>query len=395
MFNDAKKLYNNAKFIQAYEKFYILHTRNEKDNYVTIYLAKTSYNIGEFEKAKKILLPLYKRSHNSEAGLYLAKIYFYEKNYAEAKNILKLITEKPYKKEVKKYLEMIKNRTKLHSFTAYVSVGITNDNNTHNDTYKLDNKPNIKEDNFIDTVLYISHQYKIPNSSGAKWNDNLLIYNKSGLKYADENFFLASLKSGPSFTKYGLYIKPHIIFKDMYYKSHHYMYDYGLGLKIYKNINDTFDANMQLSYEKYKYIQSVDTTRDSKNLSLSLKINHYLSNKSLIKYLLSFSNVTKDKPGRIDISRKEYSLDLGYTKKISNGLNLNLNLQYKDFAYTDRNSDSRLRDDRRTTYFIGLSKKIKKYFTVSLNYNHIDNDSNIDWNSYRKDTLNLTISKIF
>ncbi len=84
-FDDAKKLYNNAKFIQAYEKFYILHTHNKKNNYVTIYLAKTSYNIGEFEKAKKVLLPLYKRSHNSEAGLYLAKIYFYEKDYIKAK----------------------------------------------------------------------------------------------------------------------------------------------------------------------------------------------------------------------------------------------------------------------------------------------------------------------
>ncbi len=290
---------------------------------------------------------------------------------------------------------MIKSRTKLHNFTVYTSLGITNDNNTHNDTHKLDNKKNIKEDNFIDTVLYIAHQYKIPNHPEVKWNDNLLIYNRSGLRYSDENFLLASLKSGPSFTGYGLYIKPLVILEDMHYKSHHYMYDYGLGLRIYKNLNNTFYADLQLSYETYRYIQSIDTARDSKNISISLKINHYISNRSLIKYQLSLSNVSKNKLGRIDISRKEYLFDFGYTKKFLNGLILDLNLQYKDIAYNDRDFNLRLRDDRKTTYFIGLSKKIKKYFTVSLNYNHIDNNSNVDWNSYKKDTLSLIISKIF
>ena len=394
-YKDAIKLYNNSKYIQAYAKFYILHKKNERNNHVSIYLAKTMYDIGEFKKAKKILLPIYKRSHNCEAGLFLAKVYFYEKNYTKAKKILLKITEKQHRKEVKRYLKMINSRTNLHHFSLYASIGITNDDNIHDDTYISDSTIPTQKDDFIDKILYIVHQYKPQNSSLVTWSDKLFLFDKSGIRYDSENFSLISLSSGPHFSIKNFHIQPHIILKNSYYKSHHYMYDYGFGLDIYKNINNSFDSSVYLSYEKYKYIQSIDKTRDANNLSLSLVTNQYLNDTDWIKYLFAYSDISKEKPGRVDISRYQYSGSIGYSKKFLNGITLNLNLQYKEIAYKDADINLRLRNDRETTSSITVSKKIKSYFTVLLGYNHIENRSNIDWNDYKKNTINLTIYKIF
>lgn len=183
VFSDAVTLYKEENFVQAYEKFYILHVKKPEDEKVILYLAKSLYNLGEFQEAKKLFLTLKKAEFKKEAQYYLGQI----------------------------------DRTKrLHKYFVLLSAGTTYDSNIRNNTYEpvtsynsiiLSNDTNAVSDIFIDKLIYLSHTYTMPDYPSATWEDTVLLFHRNGLKYSDQNMLYTSLASGPAIHKNGYTFK--------------------------------------------------------------------------------------------------------------------------------------------------------------------------------------------
>jgi len=110
-FDRALNSFENKNYTLAYEKFYLLHTKDKEDIDITIYLAKSLYYLGEYEDAIKKLYPIYINNlvHNDEVLLYLAKSYFNEKKYIESEKIFSKIKDKSI---LMKYLNIKKGLLK-------------------------------------------------------------------------------------------------------------------------------------------------------------------------------------------------------------------------------------------------------------------------------------------
>lgn len=404
LLQDGFKFYKNDNYIRAYEKFYLLHVKNKSNIVISVYMAKTLFHLGEYKRVKEILLPIYKKAKNEEASLYLAKIYFYEKNYTKAKEILLGIKPKDHKADITKLLGKIKKATKLHTFSVYVSLGLTHDNNIHNNTFApfswyngitQNNNTKRYKDVFIDKTIFISHDYKLPSIKNITWRDNLLLYDRSGIDYSSENFFFASIKSGPVIIKNGYVIKPQILLSDSYYESEQYRYSYGLGLIVGKNIKPSLRVSTKVSYSKAKYIQEIDKTQNAGIFKLSLYLRHNITATDTLNYRFIYENTDKDKNGRYDINKDVYSCNIRYFKRLPKNYGLELKAHYADYKYKDIDPGFGKREDIRTIYGIRLSKRLKYHYNLSIGYAHIYNNSNISVYSYKKDTFNIMLSKYF
>ena len=404
MLDEGFFLYKNGNYIRAYEKFYNLHVKNKSNIQYSIFLAKTLYQLGEYRKAKDILLPIYIKNHNDSAALYLAKIYFYEKNYAKSKKIFSGIKDRRFKKEKTKFLNKIYKKTKKHTFSTYVGLGLTYDNNIKDITYApitiynnttRYNDTKTKKDLFIDKMLYIQHKYKFSNIANTAWDDYLLLYDRSGLKYSSENIFYASLKSGPAFTYKGYLLKPQILLSDMYYESEHYKYSYGLGVSIFKNINTHLSINTKMSYEKNKYIQNNDKNLNSDNFLFLFNLNQKITTTDNLKYKFQYKNINSIGNGRYDVDRKTYLCGFRYFKRLTNNYRFGLAASYKRKNYKDTDPLFGNRNDSELIYEFRLSKRVKNSYNVSFTYRHIYNSSNINVYSYKKNTFNITLSRYF
>ena len=405
-FDRALNSFENKNYTLAYEKFYLLHTKDKEDIDITIYLAKSLYYLGEYEDAIKKLYPIYINNlvHNDEVLLYLAKSYFNEKKYIESEKIFSKIKDKKYIDEISKYKKRITKITNRHDFLLYASLGFTYDDNIKNNTYisdidygtiKLKNNTNKLHDVFVDKFVYLKHDYKIPDFYNAIWNDNVFIYDRRGIKYSNEDLFLASLKSGPVFRKNGFTIKSQILFSDIYYESEHYMFDYGISLEVDKKINDFLEFKSQMSYRNKNYIQNVNKTKDANFYLVGLGLNHYIGKNDMVRYKLLYADTIKKSGSRVDISKEEYFLDVKYSKIFFSDYSVNTSFQYKDISYKDSDPVLGNRDDTRTTYAIDMSTDVYNFFNVLLKYSHVKNKSNISSYSYKKNTLSLMLSKSF
>jgi len=240
MFDRAVVLYENGSYIQAYEKFYILYNKDKSDKKVALYLSKCLYNLGEYEDAKLILKSLQKSGYVN--------------------------------KEISKYLKKISNINKLHKFFFLASFGLTYDDNVKNNTYEptidygtltLANDTHKIDDTFASEMLFVSHSYSMPSYEMATWSDAILFYNRNGLKHSDQNMFFTSLESGPKIQKNDYIIQPQILLSNLYYGGMHYMYSYGFGAKVIKDLIDSkLKANLNFSLKKDKYTQDKDKTKN-------------------------------------------------------------------------------------------------------------------------------------
>ncbi len=404
LLQDGFNFYKNDNYIRAYEKFYLLHVKNRGNMTISVYMAKTLFHLGEYQRVKEILLPIYKKVKNEEASLFLAKVYFYEKNYTKAKEILLGIKPKDHKADISKLLGKIEDATKLHTFSARLSLRVVHDDNIHNNTFApftqyngttRINNTNKTKDVFVDKILFLSHSYKLPSIENTTWHDNFLLFDRSGIDYSNENFSYGSIKSGPVIKNNGYTVSPQILLDDSYYESEHYRYSYGLGLIVEKNIKSSFRVRSKISYTKAKYIQNKDKTQNANIYKFLLHLKHNITTSDILNYQFSYEDTNKNETGRYDISKDVYYYSINYFKRLPKNYNLALGVQYIDYRYKDTYPSFGKREDVRTIYKVRLIKNLRHYYNLSANYTYTYNNSNISLYSYKKKTFSIMLSKYF
>ncbi len=403
-FNDALKAYKDGLYTISYEKFYLLHLKDKNNSRVSLYLGKSLYQLGEYKKAVAVLSSIQK-TDNKEISFYIGKCYFYLGEYKRAKSYLLAARDTKYNKKVDFYLKKIKILTDIDTFFVYLAMGATYNDNIHYNTYEpivnyngfiLNNNTDKKSDIFIDKILYITHTRKIRKNSLYEWKNSLMIYDRSGIKYSNENITFAMFKSGPVFLKNGYGFEPKLVVSDMYYQSEHYMYEYGINFKIDKKFHKNLSTTLESTLKNRKYIQDKDREKDALVFDLSTKFSHPLSPNGTVGYKIGYTGIEKRGGNRIDISKDEYMLLLSFNKRVSFlKLYLSSRISYKNIKYRDIDKILGYRKDNRYAASISIRKSYKNIADISLRYTYIKNRSNFSPYSYKVNRLTLMVSKSF
>ncbi|WP_151901176.1 MULTISPECIES: tetratricopeptide repeat protein [Sulfurimonas] len=371
VFSDAVTLYKEENFVQAYEKFYILHVKEPENEKVILYLAKSLYNLGELQDAKKLFLILKKAE---------------------------------FKKEAQYYLKQIDRTKRLHKYFVLLSAGTTYDSNIRNNTYEpvtsynsiiLSNDTNAVSDIFIDKLVYFSHTYTMPDYPFTTWEDSVLLFHRNGLKYSDQNMLYTSLASGPAVHKNGYTLSPQILLNDLNYAARHYMYTYGLGVKLSKVFFQRLRTKMDIAFKKDKFVHDEDKTKNDNIALYKLFAMYNLTTQTAVKCTVAYQKIRKEFGNRTDISRDEYIFETGYSRTFIKKYAFAVDAKYEKRHFIDHDVSLGEREDRRKTYGTTVSRSFYKVYNLSLKYNYIKNESTISAFAYKKNTLSLMLSRYF
>lgn len=404
--NEAISFYKNENYIQAYERFYLLHIENKQDKEATLYLAKSLYSLGEYKRAEFFLYSLYKSDkENDEVRFYLAKVLYEERHYIKAKELFDESINTQYGKKSKEYIVKIDEITALHKYFFLFSLGMQYDDNIRNNTFEtetthgsivLSNDTDKVSDTFIEKMLYATHKYKLPKHGALRWEDTLLLYHRNGLKHADQNMLYSSLSSGLNIHKNGLVLKPKILLNDLFYASRHYMYSYGIGLKVIKNLlSNNLQLGINVAVRKEKFVHDEDKTKDDTNSLCEIKLLHKLTENDSFQYIATFQKFRKEFGNRVDISRDRQTYGLQYTRKLPLNSTVTLQTKYENSKFIEDDVSFGERKDTRQFYIGSFSKQFQKVYSISCKYNYTKNISTISAYSYKKSTVSLMLSRYF
>jgi len=273
--------------------------------------------------------------------------------------------------------------------------GIGYDDNIYNHTYNeltqygnnnITNDTNKQDDYTHKELLSINHIYSLEDSS-LLWDSTFNAYNQSYLNHHDSDINLLALKSGPSYRNknYRLYFPLSI--EKIWYGSESFLHIYGLAPKFKMLINQTLSFDLETKFYKKEYQQYVDKSKNSSIKEISASLNKLMFGTDLLSFQTKFSAERKNSLGRIDISRDLTSGRLTYFHKLNENINISSYVGYEHYDYKDKDTILKRRRDNLVRASVNLYKKLTPTISLEFNFTHLENDSNINLYSYKKNTF--------
>ncbi len=363
-FSQAQHFFNAGDYESAlalYDKEMILHPRNLR---AALEYARTLYMMGFYKQAKEAFLEVL--AHNPPQNV---------------------------QHNIHRFLEKMRSSKHPHSFYGTLMLGLSYDDNLGYNTSHattnygglvLQNDTNKTKGIYNTINLSLAHYYQNANFS---WHNSFTTYNEIQYKngIADLNFmrfstalskryeeFLFSLPLSASVTylaqqeeDFSLSTLPTLEYQFSNRAA------ISLGIRYKHSYNQTKSAR---SFEKYATLLSY--TKEYEKLSL--------------RAVMSIEEDKKIEPERFDISKKSHFIDtyLGYKGFYSTLFSLSYRYEKAHFSDIDPALGYN-REDKKLLLSLALKKNFTKTEALLLHYNYLNNDSNINSYSYKKQTCTL------
>ena len=411
-YQSALKLFqqkNYEKALVILESLVNKYPQNEK---ISFYYARSAFELKKYEFAfaayDRILIL---NPTNHRARLELARTLFMMKSYKESKKEFETVLIAPIpvvvRQNVEKFLEAIETKEKNYIFNKVAIFGFGWDDNINNNTYEKYSEVGGREFN-NDTDKISDTNFKailvanliVPNKSHSQfsWESTVIGYMQEQNHHHDNDIALTSFSSGMGYAAQK--------FKNLFSFNYDHIWVGGdQTLRIY-GITNTIKYNtykkqlltMNLKYKKKQWIKEEDSSKDSNIKELSLNYTLPIEKtKDSVEFFTSYiiERLKKDVPDtNVDKNTKKYKLkyskDLFKTYNVSVGYQLEKN----DYKVTTASVNLKRKDDTKTA-ILGISTKVNKSDTVAIEYNNIENKSNINVYTYKRKSVNLNYTLVF
>ena len=419
-FSDALELFEEKKYLEAYELFEKAFFEDMGNIEVNFYLGRTAFELKLFKEAQVAFdRVLMMNENHTRAKLELGRTLLEKGSLLEAEKLLnEALNSNPpeiVKQKIRFLLFQINQKKKKHYFNLMVSLGRgfeTNINNTVNqdilvnylyDKYSSYNieKEDIETDEKLDSVFYsenmaLFYKYKIDEKTF--FTSNLNIYNHNYKYEEDKNthqynlFFVGGNFGIEKFIKNSKYEFLGTLGR-VNFGNQHLLNVFAIKPKFsfFKKNGFTFESYYQ--HKIKKFVTSEYDGRDSFEDLLSFGFSKNMS-KAFLKanytYLIE-EQINQDSTVSF-IDNSEYNLKLNFMYELPFKIMSNFEYNRRIIKYNDEIEDNKKRKDIYSSYLVSLSKEITDDFELSLNFNYIDNESNyIPMNYDKKVSLvNLT-----
>ncbi len=396
---DIKNLYHDAFIIKTFslqqKAQKVTKISQKKQSYFD--LGKKLFSQKKYESA----LAMYDRElienpNNHVARLEYARCLYQLKLYKSAKiefqKVLAIDPPPNVQKNIKQFLNKMKREKIRGNFSGTISAGISYDDNLYYNTYlestkyaglELKNNTKKTKDSYENVDLLLKYQY---NSENFNWENCFYTYNEFYNNEKSNNLNFINISSIISKRFNSVYFNIPIGFSNIWLdgenNSNNIYTQPSIGFTIANN------TNMIMSASYVENISKVDKERShtKKGAKISMiKFFDQLSTNGSIQ----FEKTEKKEGERFDISKDQLQFAGGVSYKFLQNSIINLGYYYEKDQYTDLdNVLGYQREDRKNRVLFSIKQPIKNG-SLSFNYTHTDNDSNINTYSYKKNSYKL------
>ncbi len=399
--NVLQKHYHDAYLVTTYEIQKPIMIEEKEDFFKQ---AQAYFASGDYESA----LALYDKEmilhpNNHLAALEYARTLYMLGFYKQAREVfVNVLAQNPpaqVQHNIHLFLEKIENKLTTHSFTGTIMIGATYDDNlgytTSSPTFNyggltLENDTN-KTKGFYNTLnLLLSHHYQKEHFS---WESSFYTYNEFQQQnnISALNLLHLSTAISKSYNNFKITL-PVAISHTWFAQKRDTLSLMTQPSFIFKVSNKT-----QLALQTL-YRHSKNETDDEKSYGTwgTSIITSSVFKQSSIQTKLGYEKDKKEEGERIDISKENFyaGATLGYD--VLTDSQLFLRYLYLESHYSD--SDPTLayaREDKKNQLTLGMKQGISKKSALSLIYTYLNNHSNINSYSYKKNAYTLNYNYDF
>jgi len=410
-YQSALKVYQAKKYEKALALFDKLVEKYPQNELVNFYYGRSAFELKNYDFAftvyDRILIT---NPQNYRVRLEYARTLFMMKSYKEAKKEFESVLASPIpkivRKNVEKFLELVNSKEKGYVLNKIAIFGFGWEDNINNSTYEYannvitgltNNNTNKKSDTNFKTILVGNLIVPYKTNKHISWESTGVLYLQKLRHYHDNDIFLISLTSGIGYVNQKYKNLASMTYDDVLVGGKHTLYTYGLSDSIKYKIYKKHLLTINIKYKKKKWVQKADTTKNSSIKELSFNYLLPIKNsKDKFNLFTSYKKEQKDAGTRADVNKNTKQYKISYTKNLFDKYNMTLAYQLQRDKYKDALSSTiPPRDDKTKTATIGVTRALSKIKTVTIEYNNIDNKSNNNIYSYKKQSVNLSYTVLF
>lgn len=411
-FDEAKKQYEAREYERAYKSFRQLFLQDVASGEINFYLGLSAYTTKRYDAAiaafERVLIanPAHIRTR-----LELARTYFALGMYDMAEEEFNRVLIQPIPAEVRekinRYIARIDESRKRSYLTGSLAIGVLSDDNVNNgNEYTvalLGNEPvNPKKSDTAHTEsVGANHIYDFGNKQGYYWLTNATLYNRGFSEESDFDILYGALQTGIGYsTPRGRWQLP-ISFDHLTYGGTDYLASYGIAFSYEYFLTKILQAKAQLRHQDKSHLQSSDEERDSRLNELLLGAKYYFSFAEAMAGLDVTATQERKKSGeRADVDNDALLLKALYYQRFGGVLTASLYVSHRTLRYSDKTYEpGKERDEARldTALSLGLTGvyALGSGYSVSLGAAWLDNRSSHGIFEYTKQTVNLSLEKVF
>jgi tetratricopeptide (TPR) repeat protein len=402
---EALTLYYDGKFAQALPIFNLIAADVETMD-IMWWLGTSAMNVGEtrlaVEKFQR-MLAIDPKLHR--VRLELAAAYFQLKQYDDARRELQIVREarppEAVLKNIDRLLAAIDESTRTLYWNVRFSQGIQWDSNASSGpdqqvlnvtggTLTLNNDAKQISDWASVTQLSGNVLYDFGQKQGFMWNTTADIFNQFYFDHGKFNYTLADVSTGlwwvgpNDVVKLPLGVAKQEFGSDPLSTVYHFKPSWEHYFTPYFSLKGLY------GYSKERFMETVNQVQDNVTRRYELTPSFYLLNR---RHIISLSLGRED--ASADARRFSYTAPyaaLSYYTRFATDTELFLRYQYSNrdykgapLLYTEE------RVDRRHGFTAVVSQTLRKNVFASLAFNYIDNRSNLELFSFRKQTYTLSM----
>ncbi|RUM66816.1 MAG: hypothetical protein DSZ06_02620 [Sulfurospirillum sp.] len=360
--------------------------------------AKRFFDKGDYESAlalydKEMIMYPNNRLAALEYARTLYKLGLYKQSKKEFLKILSINPPSQVKKNIKFYIKNIDDKLMQNNFYGTLSLGISYDDNLGYNTsdpifnyngYDLKNDTNKTKGYYTNFNLALFHHYGDENFA---WESSFYTYNEFEQEKDISGVNFLQLSSGPVQRFGRVSINVPVGITESWYegKNENLLF----FVKPVLNIRSSKSTNLRFGAKYAKTRNLLDNNKSYNTVGGDFAFNALFE-----KYLFGVNGgYFKDKKlqgDRLDISKKRYLVGAVLNYDFSNRVSFLTHYLYERDIYTQKDSAlGYARKDKKDMLLLKIRRKIFKQHSLLLTYTYLNNTSNINSFSYKKDTYSF------
>lgn len=407
-FKQALEYFNIQQYDSAYVVFNTLTHNNLNNKKLNFYLGRSAYEIKKYNQAyaayQRILI---NDEQNHRVRLEMARVLYDMKLYGEALVEFERVLIHPIPDVVRKRIEFmmsqIKELKKGYKLSKTILFAIGNSDNINSNTHEafttygsinLENDTNQIEDTYHKFIVALNFLYPFKNTTYT-FENSTLFYMQSFIKNHSSDIALISLSNGISYNQKRYKLSFDLLTDKIWYGSNELYTTLGVSNSLSYILDKTLVLKSKIKYTNKSMSQSTESNKDANSYYINLQLIKALPNNSSIKLKSYYKEEEKIRGTRIDVNKDMYGISISYQKALITSLSTTLSYSYDENKYKDDDPILVTRNDKSDTYTLGFIKQINKQNSISLIGTYINNKSNVELNSYKKNTIEILYTKSF
>lgn len=406
----ALENFKNKNYQKSFLLFDKLLEQYPENKIVDFYYGRSAFELQNYEYAftsfDRILINY---PNDSRVRAEFARTLMMMKSYKDAKKEFEAVLLMPIpqnvRKNIEKMIQVIESKEKNYVLNKIAIVGFGWDDNVENNTHLdktaygsllLDNDTTKKEDTNFHAILV--GNLIVPNKQNNKltWETTAIGYMQEQSKYKDSNIQLISLSTGLGVSSTKTKNTISMTYDHIWVAGTQMLNIYGITNNLKYKINTQNMLAFDFIFKNKKFFDIDNKDKNSKINEFTLNYTKTLDNKKdKINLTSSYISEMKTQGSRTDVDKSTNKYKISFDKEIIPELSFNIGYQQEINHYIKQTTNLPLRNDNKITVSSKITHPIDKKNILTLEYNNVENKSNINSYSYKKQSVNLNYTIIF